>query len=363
MQATLSRIDAEPIERLIEQLEQLEQFARFPTQLTSWIRSAVHLHPTDQLHIALVRDGQDIVAGIVLAKARRRLVRRWVIAGSLHHYEPAGPIYRNQAGLAALIKVLDRSGYPLEFSRISADEAWIPNIQLYLRHQTKFSMHAAGSCPVINLHTGWEDPASQLSSRRRSDLRRAYRRAQETGEIAVSVLTPSRVDTESVMRRAMAIEAASWKGKVGTAMSTSPVYASFFKELAQNVAAHQALRVSFLQIGGTDAAMQIAIAFDASWWVFKIGYDEAFSRCSPGTILIGETIKYATENNCNRFEFLGTSEPWLSMWTDQHRQMVSVSTYPGNWRGVVAVIVDLLVRGTRWARRTILQWSQRSGSN
>ena len=86
--------------------------------------------------------------------------------------------------------------------------------------------------------------------------------------------------------------------------------------------------------------MQIAVLFRDAWWIYKIGYDEDYARCSTGTILICETIRHAAENQLERFEFLGTSEDWLSMWTREHRQLVAIRTYPHNILGFAAFVVD-----------------------
>ena len=95
-----------------------------------------------------------------------------------------------------------------------------------------------------------------------------------------------------------------------------------------------ALRMCFLRIGDAVAAAQIAVTFGDRFWLLKIGYDEAFARCSPGTLLSLETIRYAAARGLRSYEFLGGPEPWTRMWTDQERPCVSLRVYPASLRGI-----------------------------
>jgi CelD/BcsL family acetyltransferase involved in cellulose biosynthesis len=328
------------LDSFADQLSQLEQFTDLSTQSMCWVRSAAKLYGRDQLRIIIVRDGNQIAAAATLAKSRIRLVNRWVVAGSDHLFEPCGLVYRDEEALAVLIKKLAQVNVPLLLSRIATDQTWVAKIGENFNRHVFVAVRPAGSCPVIRLHTGWEDPLSQLKSRRRSDLRRAYRRAEQIGQVETIISTPSLEEVDSLVKRAMDVEAASWKGKAGSALLTARPLGDFFRSFAREASLDGSLRISLLRIDGNDAAMQIAVVFRSCWWIYKIGYDEQFARCSPGTILISETIRHAAESQLERYEFMGTTAEWLSMWTSEHRQTVTIRTYPLSARGVAAFVID-----------------------
>ncbi len=108
------------------------------------------------------------------------------------------------------------------------------------------------------------------------------------------------------------------------------------------------LRLCFMRIGGKLAATQIAVESGGRFWLLKVGYDEDFGRCSPGHLLMIETLRYAAERGLQTFEFLGSAEPWTSVWTTQVRPCLSVWAYPYNCRGLAAFTWDAIRFG--WER-------------
>src|SRR5207247_3695751 len=133
----------------------------------------------------------------------------------------------------------------------------------------------SGGTPTIALDG--QEPESRLSSRRRSDLRRARRHAEAMGEVTSEVLAPSPQEVPALLAEAIAIEARSWKARAGTALASDPVRRGFFERYALAAAADGTLRLAFLRIGGQGAAMQIAVECGRRFWLLKIGYDERFA--------------------------------------------------------------------------------------
>jgi CelD/BcsL family acetyltransferase involved in cellulose biosynthesis len=117
------------------------------------------------------------------------------------------------------------------------------------------------------------------------------------------------------------------------------------------------LRLCFLRIGERIAAAQFAVESNERFWLLKIGYDEAFGRCSPGNLLMRETVRYAASRGLLSYEFLGAPEQWTRMWTDQIRPCVSIRAYPARARGVAALAADVVQASlrklsVRFGRRT-----------
>ncbi len=198
----------------------------------------------------------------------------------------------------------------------------------------------AGS-PWIPLDAGWARPEDKLDPGRRSDLRRAWRIAQQVGAVRTEVLSPDPAALSAVLDEAFQIEQASWKGRALTALASDAARGLFYRRYAEAACERGVLRVCFLRVGGRAAAMQLAIESGDRFWLLKIGYDEGFRRCSPGTLLMRETIRYAAERGLTGYEFLGVVEPWTAAWTKEARSCVSVRVYPARWRGLVALAADL----------------------
>jgi CelD/BcsL family acetyltransferase involved in cellulose biosynthesis len=111
----------------------------------------------------------------------------------------------------------------------------------------------------------------------------------------------------------------------------------FFEQYTAIASERGILRLCFLKIGGHTAAIQIAVESGGGFWLLKVGYDETFSRSSPGNLLMLETLRYAAKRGLRSYEFLGSAEPWTEMWTNRVRPCVSVRAYPNNVRGAAAL--------------------------
>ena len=87
--------------------------------------------------------------------------------------------------------------------------------------------------------------------------------------------------------------------------------------------------------------MQMALESLNRYWLFKIGFDESFERCSPGTLLMLHTIGWAANRELEAYELLGNLEPWIAQfWTREQHDCVWVRAYPFNARGAVAFAAD-----------------------
>jgi CelD/BcsL family acetyltransferase involved in cellulose biosynthesis len=163
------------------------------------------------------------------------------------------------------------------------------------------------------------------------------------------VLRPTPEALDPLLDEAFRVEAAGWKGREGTALAEDSERAAFYRRYAAAACRKGTLRMGFLRIGGRAAAMQLAVTSGGRFWLLKIGYDDSFARCSPGTLLMLETIRYAAAHGLRSYEFLGGLEPWTRVWTQHVRPCVSLRAYPASLRGLAVFTADV----GRFARRRL----------
>jgi CelD/BcsL family acetyltransferase involved in cellulose biosynthesis len=106
--------------------------------------------------------------------------------------------------------------------------------------------------------------------------------------------------------------------------------------------------------------MQIATEETGRWWLLKIGFDPAWSDCSPGTLLLCETLRHAVRQQLTAYEFLGTVEPWTQVWTLHERECVSVRVYPLGLHGAAALAGDAVEIAGRKVKHAFQSWRNRS---
>jgi CelD/BcsL family acetyltransferase involved in cellulose biosynthesis len=258
---------------------------------------------------------------------------------------------RDEESLGALAIALVRLRQPLWFDRLPADSPTTRALESAARGRALVVARPQANCPFIQLDESWLEPEQHLNSGRRSDLRRARRKAEQLGEVTTEILTPQPGEVDRLLDEAIAIEARSWKGDAGTALAADQQRAAFYRRYAHAASHEGVLRLCFLRIGGRAAAMQVAIEQGGGFWLLKVGYDAEFSNCSPGLLLMRDTIRYSAQAGLASYEFLGRAEAWTAVWTNTERPTVSLRIYPYGPRGLAALALDAaaaLVR--RWRK-------------
>jgi CelD/BcsL family acetyltransferase involved in cellulose biosynthesis len=137
---------------------------------------------------------------------------------------------------------------------------------------------------------GATDPRAALATRKRKEVGRQMRRLAEIGEVTVvAAIEPG--DVRARFEEFMRLEAAGWKGKNGTALISKSATADFAREAVANRAEAGSVRVDSIDLGGKPIVMVVSFAAGATAYTWKIAYDEAYARYSPGVQLMLEVPK------------------------------------------------------------------------
>jgi CelD/BcsL family acetyltransferase involved in cellulose biosynthesis len=329
--------------------ESLEGQFTMPTQQYIWARTCAATVSLDsELCVVGARTGGQVVAIAALVRHPSRACRLELL-GVKETHEPTDLLYSNASSLTILARTLAQLRFPLLLGRLPADSPTLAAIRDAYRGRGLVISRPAHGYPRILLDAGWKDPEQRLNPGRRSDLRRARRIAEKMGPVTCEVLSPTPGELEQLLEEALLVEADGWKGRQGGAMACNQRLGLFYRQYAAVACEKGILRLCFLRVGGQAVAMQFAVESGGGFWLLKIGYREEFARCSPGMLLMLETLRYAAARGLSSFEFLGTVEPWTTMWTTHVRPCVLVRVYPAGLRGMLALLAD----AGHWGRRRI----------
>lgn len=319
-----------------------------PIEQFAWVRAcAATMAAGERLNATAVWRGQRLVAAAPMVEARHWGVRRSSLVGVARHYEPMDLLYEDADALAALAAVLVKDGAPFTLGRVRGDSPTVEAIRDAAAGRALVRLRPQIGYPFIELDASWAEPEQHLNAKRRGDLRRARRRAELAGEVTVEIVSPHPRNVDALVDEAFAVEMNSWKGERGTAMACDAAEAAFCRAYARTACRYGVLRLCYLRIGGAAAAMHVAMVHGGAFWLLKIGYDERFARCSPGMLLIRESIAYAAREQLRSYEFLGESESWIAVWTRRVRPCGAVRVYPYNLRGMAALASDGVRYGAR----------------
>lgn len=340
---------SETPERLAAEWWRLEAHGAWPTQSHAFAAALEPLLAGAHRQVLGVRRNRVVTAILPLCREDRFLAR-WRLAGSSELFEPGDLLCARADDADPVAAAIAALRHPVSLDRISADSPLVPALRRAIGQRGWLSVRPAMPCPMIVLDSGWRDPESRFSARRRSDFRRAARRAEAMGRVTYETLAPAAHAFDALFDEAIAVELNSWKRDAGSAIAVDARRETFFRRFFRSAATDGNFRLSFLRIDGEAVAMQMALLWSGRYWLFKIGHDERFGKCSPGTLLMLQMLGWAAEQGLESFELLGEAEPWITrFWTEEQRRCVHLRTYPYTLPGLIALAADALV----WLRRRL----------
>jgi CelD/BcsL family acetyltransferase involved in cellulose biosynthesis len=123
-----------------------------------------------------------------------------------------------------------------------------------------------------------------LGPRRHKELRRLGRRLADIGAVLFTTATePTHV--AAAIEDFFVVEASGWKGRAGTAAAGHQDLRRFIRAAAGALAAEGKISVNRILLDGRAIAAAIVLRSGGNAWFWKIAYDEAFARFSPGVML------------------------------------------------------------------------------
>ncbi len=305
-----------------------------PMLLHEWVSAAAEsFHASDELCVVVIRDSNNRVTSIApLVRTGSSFAPVLENIGAPYLFEPSGLLYRDADSLRELVRVVLKRGIPLQLDRILIEKDPLSAVASACAQRALYVEREGSTSPFSRL-SDWETFEQGISSKRRSDLRRAMRHAQKFGDVEFEILSPTPETHGAAFAELLDIEHQSWKKGSGTAISIDKRYESFFGKFTELASARELIRIGFMRIGGKAVAFNLAVQFGGAMWVLKIGYREEFSKCSPGVLLMHEMVKCGCAANLDRFEFLGTEESWLQLWSPEVRKYSNIRAFPLNLTG------------------------------
>ena len=335
---------------LVAAWNRLEKVAVLPTQ---WLAFSAALARTllagEHVEIFHATGANGVGALLPLCRANG-YAAPWRMMGAREVFEPGDALCDGPESARLLAEAIARQPRPLWLDRLPAQSPFVSALKAAMKGRGWLLVRQALPCPTIALDDRWKDPISCFNSGRRSDFRRYARRADEFGRVSFETHSPAPDNFDALVDEAIGVELRSWKKEAGTAIAADRGKEDFFRDFFRSACERGLFRVSFLRIDGRPAAMQMAVEWRDRYWLFKIGYDEDFGRCSPGALLMLHTLGEAATRGLRSYELLGNVEPWIAdFWTRERHDYVRLSTYPFNGRGAVAFVVDALA----WLRKSV----------
>lgn len=136
--------------------------------------------------------------------------------------------------------------------------------------------------------------AASLSAKKRKELRRQHRRLEECGALE-TVRSRSAEGIGAWTDAFLALEAAGWKGRAGSALAHDPAHAALFRASLREAAERGKLERLTLLLDNRPIAMLATFVTPPGAYAYKTAFDESFARFSPGVLLQREAMNLVAD--------------------------------------------------------------------
>jgi CelD/BcsL family acetyltransferase involved in cellulose biosynthesis len=206
-----------------------------------------------------------------------------------------------------------------------------------------------------------------VSSSSRKKLRQHRRRLDEKGKLEGRVFTAP-ADVAQAFDDFLALEAAGWKGRGGSALLCNQAEAGFTRAMIATLARRGDAWVHALHQNGKPIAAQVVLRAGSTAFTWKTAYDETLGDFSPGMLLLEDyTAAFLADPAIERVDSCSLNESgFMSAWSE--RQQVAHILFdarPGAsvWFAAVGGLYEAFLRIRAMAKALYLRgrrsWKRR----
>lgn len=303
--------------------DEWDQIARGPFECHAWYSAWWSAFSgRRRLAICTLWDGEELAAVLPLCRSRARLESMTNV-----HSPVFKPLSRDPATAAAILDAALAAGPGvLRLAPLPNGEGALGVVlEACERARRLVRVEPQEVSPITDTSGDFSSYREERRREWREIERRGRKLAREHRLEARLVEPPDDLDTELV--RGFEVEASGWKGRGGTAITSSASTRLFYWSLARAFHARGELVLSTLAVEGRPIAFDLAILQERRYWLLKTGFDESFRALAPGLVMRRLVIERCFERGLAAHEFLGDAMDWKRPFATSQRAHVRVLAY------------------------------------
>jgi CelD/BcsL family acetyltransferase involved in cellulose biosynthesis len=199
----------------------------------------------------------------------------------------------------------------------------------------------------LHIEHDWNACQRRWSGNHRRKIARLLVRLQSRGDVMLQWrdrFAPQEV--EPLLRQALEIENAGWKGAAGTSVLRTPGMFDFFLRQARQLAQWEQLVLATLRCGDTPVAFCYAMAAKGVLHSWKVGYDSQYADYGPGQLLRYSLIeRLQGDSEFCALDFVGPLSEAQSHWRPETYPVARLICAPRRWPGRLALQAYRRLRG------------------
>lgn len=188
--------------------------------------------------------------------------------------------------------------------------------------------------PYIRLPDTADELLAARSSRFRANVRKARRSLETLGELSYRDHRGGQAGMDDAFAAMLGVEAASWKGREGSAIDARSDTLRFYRELALDGPARAWTRLATLRVGDRVVAAQLDLEAAGRRAGLRTSFvDDLDGRQSPGLVLLWAVLTDEVDRGLRIHDFGGGADAWKRHWTDTSSPRVTLRSWPATTAG------------------------------
>ncbi|MHC4134594.1 MAG: GNAT family N-acetyltransferase [Planctomycetota bacterium] len=327
---------------------------RIPTSSYAWVSAYFEhcLAPGETWRCVLAYDrGEDRLVGVLPLIAAGGFLRRSLRTPHDGHTIAVGPLLA-PGDETSVLDALLRAAWASEPRALWIEVAdVVEGSPLVTRLDARLHLELTRRPGAfLRVDGDQEQYQASLSKNFRSNQRKAANKLKKLADVETAFLTGEDASSAQLPEFAP-VEASGWKGRENSAIQASPERMAFYATLADRLAEAGWLEWHFLRAEGKAVAANLAVRFNRSILVWKLAYDEAHARCSPGGMLFQALVDRTFPDPFIDEINLLTDAPWYGNWRMEKREFLRLRLYrrrPGSL--LLGLVPDGLAARARRSR-------------
>jgi len=297
--------------RLAEEWDALaDRVGAPPWARPGWVDAWWRAFGSGELDVLTVDSSDGRLAGVL--PVARRLGR---VSALVNWHSPEAPLVADGDESAAALPAKLFAGRPRSAMLRYLPESALGAVRAAaLDSRYRLIERVGERSPYVEISGSFEDHLAGLDRHHVKETLRRRRRLEGEGSVEFSV-EDGRERLEELLAEGLPVEASGWKRESGTAIDSQPATLGFYTEIARWAAERGILRLAFLRLDGRAIAFELALEADGVYAILKGGFDVELRKFGPGGLITHDELQRAFELGLRRYEFLGTAEPYKTVWT------------------------------------------------
>jgi len=193
-------------------------------------------------------------------------------------------------------------------------------------------------CPYIKLTSTWEATYDSYASILKNTIKRKLKKFERIPNSSFEELS-SDGDFDRYFSEFVHLNKLSLKLKNIRSPFFDTDFLAFHKNVINELYRKGMAKLCFLKADDTPIAGIYLLQYLDKVYYYQSGYDPAWEKLSPGTLLFHYCIKTAYEDGAKEFDFLQGDEAYKSSWTKAKRINASIEVYNDNFKGFFLYLV------------------------